>query len=621
MSEQRFRERLTADAPLDAEGNPIDPGDAHPIGHDLGVPTMLVQRELDYLHWLGTQLTGSGRVVELGCFLGGSTAALTEGMRASGRALKPTLVYDSFIAPDNEAVANSWWMKRYQLGPGENFRNKYESIHASRLDRLDIREGWLPENATRAQELEVYPEQEPIELLFVDVAKTWGVHETVLRAFARHLLPGAILIQQDFLDAPTPWLAIHMWQLRDVLEPLDNLRDASTVSFRVVGDVASRLKSISRANSFADDASRESMWKQIHAYWIGVIGEQAAGFVSGHAAMHAMQTGDSDRAIRHARRYAAWMDCRSSEGMYKTPHWSDCISWIKRRFAGEQHKLDMFLEECEIRARNRARLVQTTDCQPIEVRNQVWGGILSDIKAKTRRYALYGAGSHSHWLVEDCIDASTPRPSFLIDDNRAGDSIAGIPVLSFERASQRLGEIDLLLPSSDAHEEKIWARIEQLVAANQRPATRRVYTARPHECASMMLHERVSFAVGSNVENRTLTVAGLTHAFGIGELESVTVTCTAPFIELCESLLSALFLFRPDATIRFDDSLTQSSESRRLVEKWPLSKRGSTIRLPDANSEFDQIVEWLIGQIRVERGASDPMRYLVRSDRASVGAA
>ena len=85
----RLREQLASARPRDAEGTPIDPGDALPFPPGLGVPTMLTKRELDYLHWLGSSLTGEGRVVELGCFLGRSTTAIVEGCGAPASPTRP----------------------------------------------------------------------------------------------------------------------------------------------------------------------------------------------------------------------------------------------------------------------------------------------------------------------------------------------------------------------------------------------------------------------------------------------------------------------------------------------------------------------------------------------------
>ncbi|MFN9973770.1 MAG: class I SAM-dependent methyltransferase, partial [Phycisphaerae bacterium] len=196
----RLRERLNPAPLVNAAGQIVEPGEASPFPAAHRVPTMLSERELNYLHWLGSTVPAQGQVVELGSFLGGSTAALVEGMRSSGRSHHPVLVYDAFLAPDSEACVNSWWMKPFGLRAGENFRPKYEALHATRLDRIAIREGWIPEDADTPTQQRVYPEQRSIDVLFVDAAKSWGVHRTILQAFARHVKRGGVVVQQDFLD-------------------------------------------------------------------------------------------------------------------------------------------------------------------------------------------------------------------------------------------------------------------------------------------------------------------------------------------------------------------------------------------------------------------------------------
>ena len=166
---------------------------ANTIHTDSGqsIPTMLVHRELDYLTELSRNCTGAGRIIELGCFLGGSSVALLKGLESSGRTFQPIISYDAFEIPFKSDEHFTNWLSQYGLKPGERFRAKFDRFISPWSDKVIVREGWVPDAARGDDQLlDLYPEQEPIELLFCDIAKTWGVHLSMLRAFGSHLRAG-----------------------------------------------------------------------------------------------------------------------------------------------------------------------------------------------------------------------------------------------------------------------------------------------------------------------------------------------------------------------------------------------------------------------------------------------
>ena len=63
---------------------------------------MLMQRELNYLGWLASRCDGTGQIVELGCFLGGSTNALAQGLTANPAYRSKILSYAAFEIPQSE---------------------------------------------------------------------------------------------------------------------------------------------------------------------------------------------------------------------------------------------------------------------------------------------------------------------------------------------------------------------------------------------------------------------------------------------------------------------------------------------------------------------------------------
>src|SRR5690606_26411107 len=54
----------------------------------------------------------------------------------------------------------------------------------------------------------------PIEILFIDLAKSWQTNDVLLHQFFPRLRPGAYVIQQDYHWPHTPWISITMEWLR-----------------------------------------------------------------------------------------------------------------------------------------------------------------------------------------------------------------------------------------------------------------------------------------------------------------------------------------------------------------------------------------------------------------------
>jgi hypothetical protein len=117
--------------------------------------------------------SGEGALVELGAFCGASTCCLAAGLRdnplAAGNQIHS---YDSFIA--NEAYLIDFIRTQFgeAIEPGQSFVQIYRRATAQFSDLIEIHAGdllgqsWLP--------------GVPIEILFVDVAKTLALSGKVL---------------------------------------------------------------------------------------------------------------------------------------------------------------------------------------------------------------------------------------------------------------------------------------------------------------------------------------------------------------------------------------------------------------------------------------------------------
>jgi hypothetical protein len=189
-------------------------------------PTMLDGPEVRLLKWLArAAYRGDGAIVDLGCWMGGSTAALVDGLRENPRPAahaRSVQTYDRFC-----------WERlydRYNLGfthePGESFLEDFERLAGPWLDRVDLHVG----DIMRAPWV-----GGPIEILFVDVMKSTAAARAVALTFFPYLIANqSYLIHQDFKYDLTFWIHLLMYRLRDCIVPVLNVADACTVVFQPV---------------------------------------------------------------------------------------------------------------------------------------------------------------------------------------------------------------------------------------------------------------------------------------------------------------------------------------------------------------------------------------------------
>jgi hypothetical protein len=182
--------------------------------------TMLSVAERRLLFWLGAEhARGDGAIVDAGCFVGGSTVALAEGLRVNPRASHARVdAFDRFTVDDFMATA---YLAGHGLRAGDSFRPVFDANTAAVRDLVVVHEGDLAEADWDGR---------PIDVLFVDLAKTWEVNDVVIRRFFGWLEPNrSIVVQQDMAHALCPWLAITMELLADHFELLGYVEHNSVV--------------------------------------------------------------------------------------------------------------------------------------------------------------------------------------------------------------------------------------------------------------------------------------------------------------------------------------------------------------------------------------------------------
>jgi hypothetical protein len=162
------------------------------------IPGMLYPETKQYYKWLGKNYSGYGEVIELGCWLGSSTACLLEGLSSSDNFRGHKLnVFDSF----------TWekWMDTYVLdmglpiGPfasGESFLNTFmrNCIRWNQLLDVNVCQIHYPRQKKKQRLSKLKWDGGPIELLVNDFSHDDWVTREIWKIFSPSFIPGRTII-------------------------------------------------------------------------------------------------------------------------------------------------------------------------------------------------------------------------------------------------------------------------------------------------------------------------------------------------------------------------------------------------------------------------------------------
>jgi hypothetical protein len=153
---------------------------------------MLEVDAMRYYAWLGRTLEPAGEIVELGCWMGGSTACLAAGLRhnptAHGRMLH---VFDGFIWRD--------WMSQYsdpalaaRFRDGDCFQHAFVEYCAAFRDLLAVSQGRLPSDGGTLPPIRW--SGEPIGALIVDHSDRHDANVGAWEVFAPYFVAGRTIV-------------------------------------------------------------------------------------------------------------------------------------------------------------------------------------------------------------------------------------------------------------------------------------------------------------------------------------------------------------------------------------------------------------------------------------------
>jgi Methyltransferase domain len=270
----------------------------------------LEERKLIY-HLARNTYTGEGAVVELGAFCGASTNCLAAGLRDNPRSAGHHVhSYDNFIANEPYLVDFIRTQFEEELEAGKSFAAIYRRATAPFADLIEVHSGDLLE--------QTWPPGEPIEILFVDVAKTLALSGKVLTEFFPHLTPRkSLVVHQDFYHPTAFYLAVVMDFLSDHFSILEAGRDWSVV-FRLETEIPQYKLDIAALFKFSFHHQMAALRRMMRR--VGLPGSDYLRL----SECAAIGTAFGDRHFRRALIDTIRRPKRKSD-----PVWSDGLAWCE----------------------------------------------------------------------------------------------------------------------------------------------------------------------------------------------------------------------------------------------------------------------------------------------------
>lgn len=235
----------------------------------------------------------AGEIVDLGCWMCSTTISLARGVRDlqekfPSHAIRKIYAFDRFVWEE--------WMNPF----------------SSRLSCKYLNgECFMPEARGALGALEEFVEliqcdlcdyrwdKGPIKLLLVDAMKNSALARKIAEQFYPSLVPGSILIHQDYKHLHTPWIHILQYRLRDYFELYFETKQGPTLSFKT----RARIPHSVVRDLQLDDLSDEDV-DAAFRYSMELASDEGKSAVAAAHVMHFVHRGEHSRAWTRVERYA-----------------------------------------------------------------------------------------------------------------------------------------------------------------------------------------------------------------------------------------------------------------------------------------------------------------------------
>ncbi|MEY2520891.1 MAG: hypothetical protein QOF24_2650 [Verrucomicrobiota bacterium] len=255
------------------------------------IPGMVSSAETAFYSESAARYFGrEGAIVDLGCWLGSTSIALAQGILSQGSKAdnrnEKVFGFDTF----------QWetWMPAHipycQYEPGDSFLPE-----ARRL----VREHGGGRVELIQADLELYEwSGGPIKLLLVDAIKNETLAIQIPRAFFPSLIPGSLLIHQDFKHYYTSWIHVLQYRLRQYFRFYQSV-PWGTAAFELLAPIP--REAIDRATEFTTIPDDETDASFRHS--LDLVGPDERANIAAAHVMHYLHLKRKDRASQTMELY------------------------------------------------------------------------------------------------------------------------------------------------------------------------------------------------------------------------------------------------------------------------------------------------------------------------------
>jgi hypothetical protein len=193
------------------------------------IDSMTTPNELAFLREYGKLLfRGKGKIVDLGCWFGATSAALADGLKQNSNVTDADIIeaYDLFEWEDWMEPIKEQIGMQVELSSNQCFLDIVEKNLAQYGSRIKLHK----QDLSRFEP----PADWKLEFLFVDAMKNWELADTIATSFFTRMIEGeSLVVMQDFAfyDPIVATNHLLMWHLKDFFTPLHHVPDSCSMVF------------------------------------------------------------------------------------------------------------------------------------------------------------------------------------------------------------------------------------------------------------------------------------------------------------------------------------------------------------------------------------------------------
>jgi hypothetical protein len=281
------------------------------IGEELWIFGMTAPADQKFFSDASAALKNApGEIIDLGCWMGSTSISLAKGFE--GATIRNHVkAYDLF----------RWesWMDRNLAHtycdylPGETFLPEVRRRLKEFSDRIVLIQADLCSYAY---------DESPIKILLVDAMKSKKLSESICRNFYPCLLPGALVIHQDFKHYCTPWIHILHFRLREFFTLYHVVKNGDTAAFELTVPIP--LETLVKCSDLSkiDDSEVEEAF----SHSLGLLEGIGLAPVAAAHVMHYVHRNEMQKAEQIFRRYQKQCVFSEAELNDLAPHISSFLS-------------------------------------------------------------------------------------------------------------------------------------------------------------------------------------------------------------------------------------------------------------------------------------------------------